>query len=238
MGVAPKADLYVAKAFGKDGKTSYPAIEKSVKWLIDRKVDVINMSFSSSATSPQYKSLINDVYKNGISVICAAGNEGELGENTIGYPANFSETVAVSAVDINKHIADFNSKGIAAEISAAGIDIYSTYLNSGYATLSGTSMATPIITGAVAILIGKGLIRYGRRLTPDEIRLLLNIYTENVNNTGRDKSYGYGIFSFGRIGNKEYILNEAEKNLSSIKKISTAKDIAAVLMAYKILDLI
>ena len=99
-------------------------------------------------------------------------------------------------------------------------------------------MATPIITGAVAILIGKGLIRYGRRLTPDEIRLLLNIYTENVNNIGRDKSYGYGIFSFGRIGNKEYILNEAEKDLSSIKKISTAKDIAAVLMAYKILDLI
>lgn len=240
VGVAPKSDLYIAKAFGSDGKTSYPAIEKSVKWLIDKKVDVINMSFSSSATSSQYKSLINEVYRNGISIICAAGNEGEFGENTIGYPANFNETVAVSAVDINKNIAEFNSKGRAAEISAAGIDIYSTYLNGGYATLSGTSMATPIITGAVAILIGKGFLRYGRRLNPDEIRLLLNIYTENINNTGRDKSYGYGIFSFGRIGNKEYILGESTKQaVTSIntKKFSTAKDMAAVLMAYKFLDL-
>lgn len=240
VGVAPKADLYVAKAFGKDGKTSYPAIEKSIKWLVDKNVDVINMSFSSATSSPQYKSLIAGVHNKGISIICAAGNEGEFGENTIGYPANFAETVAVSAVDINKNIADFNSKGRAAEISAAGIDIYSTYLNGGYATLSGTSMATPIITGAVAILMGKGFLRYGRRLTPDEIRLLLNIYTENINNIGRDKSYGYGIFSFGRIGNQDYIMNEAVKDSACdtfTKNYSTAKDIAAVLMAYKILDL-
>ena len=207
--------------------------------MIDKKVDVINMSFSSSASSPQYRALISELHKRGISIICAAGNEGELGENTIGYPANFPETVAVSAVDINKNIAEFNSKGRAAEISAAGIDIYSTYPGGGYATLSGTSMATPIITGAVAILMGKGLLRYGRRLTPDEIRLLLNIYTENINNNGRDKSYGYGIFSFGRIGNKEYILNESVKSIPDVsaKKFSTAKDLAAVLMAYKFLDL-
>lgn len=240
VGVAPKADLYIAKAFGKDGKTSYPAVEKSIKWLVDRDVDVINMSFSSSATSPQYKSLIAGVHNKGISIICAAGNEGEMGENTIGYPANFPETVAVSAVDINRNIADFSSRGKAAEISAAGIDIYSTYLNGGYATLSGTSMATPIITGAVAILISKGRLRYGRRLTPDEIRLLLNIYTENIHSIGRDKSYGYGIFSFGRIGNEEYIMNEVSKTEPPVytKNYSTVKELAAVLMAYKFLDLL
>lgn len=232
--------MYVAKAFGKDGKTTFPAIEKSIKWLVEKNVDVINMSFSSSNASPQYRSLIAGVHNRGISIICAAGNEGELGENTIGYPANFPETVAVSAVDINKNIADFSSRGRAAEISAAGIDIYSTYLNGGYATLSGTSMATPIITGAAAILMGKGMLRYGRRLTPDEIRLLLNIYTESINSTGRDKRYGYGIFSFGRIGNQEYIMNELSKQslLYDGKKNSTVMDIATVLMAYKFLDLL
>lgn len=241
VGVAPKADLYVAKAFGKSGKTTFPAIEKSIKWLIEKNVDVINMSFSSANASPQYKSLIAGLHRRGISIICAAGNEGELGENTIGYPANFAETVAVSAVDINKNIADFSSRGRAAEISAAGIDIYSTYLDGGYATLSGTSMATPIITGAVAILMGKGMLRYGRRLTPDEIRLLLNIYTESINNVGRDKRYGYGIFSFGRIGNGDYIMNEASKSAASAVesiKNSTVKDLATVLMAYKFLNLL
>ena len=165
------------------------------------------MSFSSAYTSAKYRSLIWDTYNKGISIICAAGNEGANGENTIGYPASYAETVAVSAVDINKNIAEFSSRGKAAEICAAGIDIYSTYLNGGYATLSGTSMACPIITGATALLIAKGYLRYGRRLTPDEVRLLLNIYTENPGHTGRDKRYGYGIFSFGRIASEEYIYN-------------------------------
>ena len=102
-------------------------------------------------------------------------------------------------------------------------------------------MATPIITGAVAILMGKGMLRYGRRLTPDEIRLLLNIYTESINNVGRDKRYGYGIFSFGRIGNGDYIMNEASKSAASAVesiKNSTVKDLATVLMAYKFLNLL
>ena len=211
VGVAPRAELYVAKAFGADGKTEYPAIEKSVRWLCDNNVDVINMSFSSSYTSSKYRSLIWETHRRGVSVICAAGNEGELGENTIGYPANYPETVAVSAVDINKNIADFSSRGRAAEICAAGKDVYSTYPGGRYATLSGTSMACPIITGAVAILQAKGYLRYGRRLSPDEIRLLLNIYTEKPGQKGRDKSYGYGIFSFGRIASEEYIYSNLKK---------------------------
>lgn len=207
VGVAPKAELYIVKAFGIDGKTDYEAIEKSIKYLQSKKVDVINMSFSSGFSSAKYRSLIWETNEKGISIICAAGNDGDMGDNTIGYPANYPETVAVSAVDINKHIADFSSRGRAAEICAAGIDIYSTYLNNTYATLSGTSMACPIITGAVAILQAKGYLRYGRRLTPEEIRLLLNIYTENPISRGRDRKYGYGIFSFGRIASEEFIYN-------------------------------
>jgi len=214
VGVAPKAKLYIAKAFKPDGKTDYTAIERSIRWMWDRNVDVINMSFSSQYTSPEYRSIIHETHRRGISVICAAGNEGVLGENTIGYPANYPETVAVSAVDINKNIADFSSRGKAAEICAAGIDVCSTYLDGGYATLSGTSMACPIITGAVALLQAKGYARYGRRLKPEEIRLLLNIYTENPGIHGRDLSYGYGIFSFGRIASEDYIYSHLKTGVS------------------------
>ena len=154
-------------------------------------------------------------------MICAAGNEGA--QSNIGYPASFSETIAVSAVDINKHIADFNSTGSAAEIAAAGINIYSTYLNNGYATLSGTSMATPIISGAVAILQAKGRMRYGRKLTPDEIRLLLNIYTEDLSGSGKDDRYGYGLFSFGRINGSDYVEGKLEETLYRKKTQLTSK---------------
>ena len=216
VGVAPKADLYVAKAFDNDGKTTYPSIEKSLNWMISKKVDVINMSFSSDISSTEYKRLINKVSSNGISMICAAGNDGQRKESTIGYPANFRETIAVTAVDINRKIADFSSCGSEAEIAAAGKDIYSTYLNGGYATLSGTSMATPIITGASAILHGKCLIRYGRKLTPQELRLLMNIYTDKLGEKGRDLRYGYGLFSFGRIGSNDYIYGKQRQGNSSV----------------------
>ena len=217
VGVAPKAELYVAKSFDKKGKSNFHAIEKAVNWMIEKKVDVVNMSFSSSFGGRAYTELIHRLYLNGISIICAAGNEGEYGENTIGYPAKFNDTVAVCAIDINKHIADFSSSGTSAEICAAGIDIYSTYLNGGYALLSGTSMAAPIITGAVAILQGKGMLRYGRRLTPSEIRLLLNIYTEDLSGgKGRDSRYGYGFFSFGRIGANDYVMDEIKKTYKGI----------------------
>lgn len=205
VGVAPMAELYIAKAFGKSGKTDYRAIERSALWLADCGVDVINMSFSSSFTSHRYSTLVRMLHRKGITIICAVGNEGMSGDNTIGYPANFDETIAVSAVDVNKNIAEFSSKGSAAEISAAGINIYSTYKDNGYAVLSGTSMATPIITGAVALLQAKGRMRYNRRLTPDEIRLLLNIYTEDLSGFGRDDRYGYGLFSFGRISGSDYV---------------------------------
>ncbi len=223
VGVAPKSDLYVAKAFDRTGKTTYPAIEKSLLWLMEKGVDVINMSFSSPSATRRYAELIKLVKRHGITMICAAGNEGADRFNTIGYPASFGETIAVSAVDINKNIADFNSKGSAAEIAAAGINIYSTYLNNGYATLSGTSMATPIITGAVAILQAKGRMRYSRKLTPDEIRLLLNIYTEDLSGLGRDDRYGYGLFSFGRISGSDYVAEKVEEKIFNRRKNMSAK---------------
>lgn len=221
VGVAPKADLYIAKAFDKSGKTSYPAIERSLLWLAEKKVDVINMSFSSGYAGFRYSEAIRAIKRLGITMICAAGNEGA--GSVMGYPASFAETIAVSAVDINKHIADFNSRGSAAEIAAAGINIFSTYLNNGYATLSGTSMATPIITGAVAILQAKGMMRYGRRLTPDEIRLLLNIYTEDLSGSGKDDRYGYGLFSFGRISGSDYVSESLEEKIFKKRKDMPSK---------------
>ncbi len=230
VGVAPKSDLYIAKAFDKTGKTDYNAIEKSILWLIDRKVDVINMSFSSPNTFPRYSKLIHMANQKGITLICAAGNDGANGKNTIGYPAKFNETIAVSAIDINKHVAEFSSTGTAAEISAAGINIYSTFLDNGYAILSGTSMATPIITGAVAILQAKGMMRYHRKLTPDEIRLLLNIYTEDLSGLGKDDRYGYGLFSFGRISTGDYV-DEYEALRTLTNRIGVDQSVKNLLIA-------
>ena len=205
VGVAPECELFVAKAFDKDGNSSFPAISKSIDWLIRKKVNIINMSFSSHTGNHNYEAILQKAHDSGITLICAAGNDGKHGRNTIGYPGKFAQTITVTAVDINKQTTKFSSYGAESELCAAGVDIYSTYVGNTYARLSGTSMATPIITGAAAIITGKGMRRYKRKLTPDEIRFCLHMYTEDISRRGWDKNYGYGLFSFGRLDKSDYI---------------------------------
>lgn len=206
IGVAPKAELYVAKAFDDSGESGFENIYRSIRWMKQKNVDIINMSFSSTSQSKEYASLIKSVHAQGITMVCAAGNRGEVSSDTIGYPAEFPETIAVTAVDINKRRADFSSVGSAAEIAAAGEDIYSTYKENSYAKLSGTSMATPLISGAVAILQAKALKRYDRKLTPEEIRIMLHMYAEDLGIKGRDDQYGFGLFTFGRMKGSDFVL--------------------------------
>lgn len=217
IGVAPKCELYAAKAFDKNGNGNFSAIQKSIDWLIRKRVHIINMSFSSSVGNAGYESILQKANDNDITLICAAGNEGKRIGNTIGYPGKFPQTIAVTAVDFNRRTTDFSSQGYESELCAAGQDIYSTYLNNSYASLSGTSMATPIISGAAAILQGKGYRRYRRYLTPPEIRFLLHMYTEDISKNGWDKYYGYGLFSFGRLEKSEYIGDLLTQKTASIR---------------------
>jgi len=200
IGVAPKCKLYVAKAFNSDGSGSSEAIADSLKWLISKKVHIINMSFASDKPSELIYTEIKKAYKNGIILVAAAGNDGT--DDSIGYPAKWDEVIAVTAVDFDMKLAGFSSSGKEVCIAAAGKEIYSTYPGGIYKKLSGTSMAAPMISGAAALLQGKAKRRFSRILTPREMELLLYMYADDYGKDGRDDRFGYGVFSFGRINSK------------------------------------
>jgi len=171
-GVAPDAEWIMAKIFRDTGSTSTSIIHAGFEWMLapggdpSAAPDLVSNSWGSAATySTEFLPDVEAWLAAGILPVFAAGNDGP-GPQTIGSPGSFIETLAVGATDINDLVAGFSSRGpvfwdgveiVKPDISAPGAAIYSTWpLNldpDGYHTISGTSMATPHVSGVAALLL-------------------------------------------------------------------------------------
>ncbi len=181
VGVAPKAKLLICKVLGSDGSGSYSSIINGLHYAASwegpngERVRVINMSLGGPQNDPELEKAILAAVARGIVVVCASGNEGDNNEATYeyDYPALYNECVTVAACDENRQLASFSNNSLEVDIIAAGVKVLSTYPPSQFAKLSGTSMATPHITGTVALLIKIGEKEFKRTLTESEIYALL-----------------------------------------------------------------
>lgn len=157
-GVVPEARLIAIKVLDKKGRGYTDDIAAGMIYAVDNGADIISMSLGGSESD-----FINDAVdyanENGVLVVAAAGNSGPA-EDTIIYPAANPGVVAVAAFDLIDDIARFSSRGIndgdwtieerEIEFAAPGVNVLSTMNNGCYATGSGTSMATPHISGIAA----------------------------------------------------------------------------------------
>lgn len=199
-GIAPEVDIYAIKILGDKGTGSIEQIIDGIKWCVDNDMHIISMSLGLYDDDTRLHEVVKQAYAKNIVMIAAAGNDGDgEGYDNVNYPARYDEVIAVAAIDLKDKIWSGSSSGIEVEVASAGVDVLSTYPNNKYAFDSGTSMACPHIAGAVALIQSKALKLYKRLLTIDEIRLLLQMYSEDLGLDGRDENYGYGVFSFDRI---------------------------------------
>jgi len=201
VGVAPEAKCISVKALAKNGSGSYTGLCDALDYAIEVKPDVVSMSLGGPTPSAQIHERIKKLYKMNIPVVCAAGNSGLGG---VGYPAAFEETIAVAAYDKNGKIARFSSVGPRVEWAAPGVNIYSTYLKEGYASLSGTSMACPFITGVICLMLAKHRKQEKATGMNDcktvaQIREHLLKYTHDKGMVGRDWSWGYGVIDVEKL---------------------------------------
>lgn len=149
IGAAPEADLYIVKVLDKFGEGYLSDVIDGLGWVVRRQgVRVINMSFGTRVDSISFREAVKKVDEFGTIQVAAAGNTKEF----IDYPAAYAEVIAVGATDKDNSIPDWSAKGGKIDLLAPGVSIYSTYLNSGYKTRSGTSMSASYVSGVVALI--------------------------------------------------------------------------------------
>lgn len=168
-GVAPDAKLMAFKVLTAEGwgydSWILAAIERTVdpdqNPNTDDAPDVVNMSLGRNTDPAEpFSEAISNATSLGVTFVVSAGNNYDY--QTVGTPGVAESAITVGATDNFDYAANFSSKGpteddyrIKPDVCAPGVDIYSTFLNNTYETLSGTSMASPHVAGAVALLLEK-----------------------------------------------------------------------------------
>mmetsp|Transcript_23931 Transcript_23931/g.36386 ORF Transcript_23931/g.36386 Transcript_23931/m.36386 type:complete len:572 (+) Transcript_23931:35-1750(+) len=148
---------------------------------------IITMSLGGGSPSTTERDTFDNLVDDGILVIAAAGNNG----NSINYPAYYNSIVSVGATDVNDNIASWSTYNDQVDVSAPGVGIESTTGESGYSTYSGTSMATPHVSGIAMLLWNRN-----PTCTNLQIRHALQETAEDRGDPGRDDKYGHGIIRF------------------------------------------
>ncbi|OIK16322.1 hypothetical protein BIV60_04710 [Bacillus sp. MUM 116] len=182
-GIAPNVKIMPINVFAGDEASDY-AVALGIKYAVDHHADVINMSLGS----PNYSVLL-DYYANyakskGVILIAAAGNDGTF---TKTYPAALDSVVGVGATNSADHIAFYSNKGSFVDLTAPGSNIYSSINGSSYAYLTGTSMASPVVSGVAALIRSKNPF-----LAPDQVESIMEHSAVDLGKKGRDDYYGYG----------------------------------------------
>jgi len=173
-GLSAEVSIMPIRFLGADGSGDLMAAIKAIDYAIEKKADVISASWGATIDRAQAQPLVDAVKRAddaGVIFVAAAANDGKNNDNVEVYPANagFPNTITVAASGSADEKPSWSNYGTATvHLASPGLDIISTLPSNKYGSLSGTSMATPLVAGAVALLLAQD-----PDLTGAEVRALL-----------------------------------------------------------------
>ena len=182
-GVSFNSSLAICKALNAAGSGTTAGVANCITYLAGKGVKVISMSLGGGA-STTLQTAVRNATNSGSLIIAAAGNDGDA---TLNYPAAYPEVVSVAATDANDNRASFSNANSDVEIAAAGVDVLSTKRGGGYVKFSGTSMATPHVSGVAALIAAKN-----PTWSASQIRAKLDTAVDDKGAPGRDPQFGFG----------------------------------------------
>ncbi|WP_249937193.1 S8 family serine peptidase [Roseateles sp. DAIF2] len=180
--VAGAARLMPVRIADANAYAYWSTVAQGVTWAADNGARIANISYVGVAGSAAVQSAANYMKSKGGLVIAAAGNNGI--EETI---APTSSMIVVSATDSADALASFSSWGSFVTVSAPGKDIWTTTRDGGYQAWWGTSMASPVVSGVLGLMMAAK-----PALSGSQIESLLYSTAQDLGDVGRDKKFGYG----------------------------------------------
>ncbi|MBD3249046.1 S8 family serine peptidase, partial [Candidatus Woesearchaeota archaeon] len=201
-GVAPDAHLMNAKVLDDYGRGSTSSIISGIEWAVDNDADIISLSLGAPVSEDiPLNDALQDAMDNGVIAVVASGNCGKgcSGFEGVTSPGNYEDVITVGAVDGSMGYADFSSGQniglyIKPDIVAPGVDIMSYYTSGSYKSMSGTSMATPHVAGAAALLLEKN-----SSLSHYEMKALLEQHAVDLGAAGKDVEFGAGFLDVEKM---------------------------------------
>ena len=188
-GIAPDARILPVKVLGANGSGYMSDTAEGIVWAADHGANVINMSLGSTSKVTAVSNAVAYARSKGVVVVAAAGNEREKGSPT-SYPAADEGVIGVAATDSADKVAYYSNAGGYVDVAAPGSGILSTYpaaLGMSYASMSGTSMASPHVAAVAALLKAAK-----PALSPDQVQAALQGTAVDLGPTGRDNDFGHG----------------------------------------------
>ncbi len=157
VGVNWSVKMVALKFLGSNGSGSTSSAMLALDYCVRTGIKISSNSWGGSSYSPVFDSMLSTARDAGHLFIAAAGNASSNNDSTPTYPASYGQdnVIAVASIDSNGNRSGFSNYGaVSVDIGAPGGGIQSTYPTNSYATMSGTSMATPHVAGAAALIWG------------------------------------------------------------------------------------
>ncbi len=181
QGASPVVSIIPVRFLDERGGGDLLNAVKAIDFAIEQGAHIMSNSWGAEVSADQAQPIteaIERAKEAGIVFVAAAANSSKNNDTANFYPTNtpLSNVISVAASDSNDNMANFSNYGVhKVDIAAPGVDIMSTTPKNKYQNLSGTSMATPFVSGAIAFLLAQDM-----ELTPEEVEALIQATGDQI----------------------------------------------------------